>query len=945
MRRSRLLSSLVSLLVIAFLASGSWAGPHPSFDWSVPQDTVPFYNIAEYDTSVPAPEDHLRLPIGKWPAWHSEVAGYLHTLAESSDRMMLEPHGMTHEGRELFHLVVSTPENLAKLDDYLATMDRVADPAQVASTAELDRLTADLPAFCWMAYSIHGDEVSGTDAATRLAYHLAAAGDSATQYLLENLIILIDPCENPDGRERYLSMLQTYQSETPNYDARSLQHSGVWPWGRSNHYWFDLNRDWILLTQPETRGRVQSIVKYHPVLVVDGHEMGSNATFLFSPPRQPINYNTPENVLKWYDIFAEDQAAAFDSRGWPYYTGEWNEQWYVGYASAWPTFFGTVGILYEQAGVDGEFVKQRDNYVLTYHEAVNHQFTSSLANLATAANNRTELLRDYHNARKTIVEKGQRSGLTFLIAPDEDLVKMKRFIESLVMQGIEVTKAQQAFTVGKATDPYHEEHGSKQFPEGTYIISTAQPHGALAKAILEFDLHLNLEFLKEERRELEKEGGTRMYETSAWSVPLMYDLDAYYTTSSFSVPTELVALIEEPSGVLHNKAAEYAFVADMVGENTYVLLNELFEHKLTVYASERAFTIENRSFRPGALVLRRRGNPRDMPEILEHLVSEIGIDIYGVNTGFSMEGSHLGAPTFRLLQQPRIALLAGSPLSSSTAGHIWFAIDHELQIPHSLLSMDRIAWTDLSAYNVLIIPDSWGGGLDRALGKAGQRNLSEFVSDGGTLVLMGSSAEWAADTSNGLSGVRLKRHVLKELDDYGEWLRREVDAEEPEVDTMALWHPDKVAADENDDEQAGSPGGGKGIDEDDDRWMRRFHPRGVIMQADLDSEHWLNYGLGERLPVIVWTSRAFMAKEPVSAVARLTPQKNDLRLSGLLWPEARERWAGTAYATRERKGKGQLIMFLTTPNFRAYAYGSRQMFLNAILYGPGFTRGFEPYEK
>jgi hypothetical protein len=243
---------------------------------------------------------------------------------------------------------------------------------------------------------------------------------------------------------------------------------------------------------------------------------------------------------------------------------------------------------------------------------------------------------------------------------------------------------------------------------------------------------------------------------------------------------------------------------------------------------------------------------------------------------------------------------------------------------------------------VLIIPDSWGSRLDDALGSGGKQRLSQFVADGGTLILMGSSAEWAADSATGLSGARLKRDVLKQLDDYGEWLQREIDAEEPEVDTMALWHPDKVPAEEKAEEK---PDGGKGIDEDDDAWMRRFYPRGVILRADLDTEHWLNYGLGERVPVIVWTSRAFMAKEPISTVARLAPEKNELRLSGLLWPEARERWAGTAFATRERRGNGQIILFLSNPNFRAYAYGTRQMFVNAILYGPGFTRSFEPYSE
>ncbi len=932
---------LFTLLSVLIMMPAAQAGYHPSYDAKVPRDTVPFYDTDSYNPAVAAPEQYLSQPIGKWPARFGEIDAYLRALAEQSDRIMFEAHGETHEGRELYHLIISTPENLAKLDEYIATMDRVADPAQVGSASELDELTEDLPAFCWLAYSIHGDEISGTDAATRLVYHLAAAQDEATMALLENLIILVDPCENPDGRERYLSMLEMFRSHTPNYDYRSLQHSGAWPGGRSNHYWFDLNRDWILLTQPETVGRVRSIVKYHPVLVVDGHEMGSNATFLFSPPRQPINYNTPDNVMKWYGTFAEDQAAAFDERGWPYYTGEWNEQWYIGYASAWPTFFGTVGILYEQAGVDGEFVKQRDEYLLTYHEAINHQFTSSLANLTTAMENRVEMLRDYHNARADIVERGRRSGLTFLFGPDEDQVKMNRFISSLIDQGIEVEVATETFTASSVTNPYHEKMGSKEMPSGTYIISTDQPHGALAKGILEFDLHLKKEFLEEERRELEKHGDTRMYETSSWSVPLLYDLDAYYTNSPVNAMTEPVTDVEWPTGMVHKPDARYAFIVDMVGENTWKMLNRLFAEELTIYASEKEFTIEGKTFRPGALVLRTRGNPKTLESILQRLAEETGAEVHGVNTGFSMEGSHLGAPTFRLLQRPNVALAAGSPVSSSSSGSLWFVIDKQLELPHSLIETEDIGRQDLSPYNTLILPGSWWGNIGRTLGEAGEKRLEDWVSDGGTLILIGSSAVWAADSGNGLSQARLRKDVLDKLDEYKEAIDREIAAESPEVDTMAIWHPDKVPADEEVEEK----GGGHKISKEKDKWLRRFHPRGVIMRADLDTEHWLNFGLGDRLPVLVWTDDILYAKAPVSTVARLSADPNELRLSGLLWPEARQLWSGSAFVTRESKGKGQVIMFMNDPNFRAYTYGTRAMFINAIMYGPGFTRGFSPYQQ
>lgn len=941
---SQLISAMVSMLLCLIFATGSFAGLHPSWSEKAVIDTVPFYDLSSYDPAVPSPNDHLTYPVASWPNRYHEILAYARLLAERSDRVMIQTHGASHENRALVHLIISTPENLAKLEQYRQTMDRVADPNAVASTAELDRLVADLPAFAYMAYSIHGDEISGTDAATRLIWHLAAATDSATMHLLNNVIVLVDPSENPDGRERYLSMLETYKSHTPNYDSRAMQHQGVWPWGRSNHYWFDLNRDWILLTQPETKGRVETIIKYHPVLVVDGHEMGSNDNFLFSPPRQPINYNTPDNVLKWYEVYGREQAQALDTHRWPYYTGEWNEQWYIGYGSAWPTLFGTVGILYEQAGVDGSMVRQPGDYILTYHEAVNHQFTSSIANLQTTANHRVELLRDYHNARKNIAAKGRQSGLTFLFPPARDVVRQNRFIRSLVGQGIEVSRATKSFTVGAVRDTYGELARSKSFPAGTYVVSTAQAHGALAKAICEFDLRLNQQFLEEERRELEKHGDTRMYEVSAWCVPMAYGLEAYETNAMPAVSTDAIAELPDPGGRLVNPDAEYGFLIDMEGEQTYRILNRIFARELNVYASEKSLTIEGREYAAGALLLRARGNPANLAEILGAIASEVGINVYGVNTGYATEGSHLGAPTFRLLNQPRVALVAGMPLDYTSTGSLWFTIDKELEIPHSLINMQQLMRTDLSPYNVLVIPDAWGGSLSQQLGKHGASMLSDWVSDGGTLILMGSSAAWAADTATSLSSVRLRRQVLDKIDTYARALNRELNAEAPAIDTLALWYPERVPAETSGAEDKPSGGSSK-IVEELDEWNRRFHPRGVIMRTDIDTEHWLAFGVDDRVPAMVYTDRAFMSKDPVTTVARFAPDANRLRMSGLLWPEARERWSGTAYLTREGKGKGQIIMFADSPYTRAYFYGTRQMFVNALMYGPGYTRSYSPYSE
>ncbi len=245
---------------------------------------------------------------------------------------------------------------------------------------------------------------------------------------------------------------------------------------------------------------------------------------------------------------------------------------------------------------------------------------------------------------------------------------------------------------------------------------------------------------------------------------------------------------------------------------------------------------------------------------------------------------------------------------------------------------------------MIIIPDAWGGAISRVIGKGGAERLKKWVGDGGTLICVGSAAAWATDSSTGLSQVKLKRDVLDQLADYQTDLERQEKAESPAIDTMALWHPDKVAASTAKTEA--KPPANKDEVQKQDEWQRRFFPRGVILRADIEPEDWMGFGLDSSVPVMEYTDNAFMAGSSVSTTARFSVDPDKLRLSGLLWPEARDRWAGTAYATHESNGSGQVVLFAGNPNMRAYFYGTRQMLLNAVLYGPGMGSRFNsPYRK
>ena len=934
----------IVMVVFLFMALSAKAStPEKCTNYSY---DVPFFPEGTYDPSIPVPDSVLGYQIGAKPVHYDELVHYLKQLAKASTRVQLNRYGETHEGRALYYIIISSDENMTRLADIKSSIAKLADPRKLRVKNEAYSLIEHTPAIAWLAYSIHGDELSSTDAAIQVAYQLAAGTDTLTQKLRQELIIIIDPLQNPDGRERFLSQLQQLAGTFPNPDPQSLQHSGFWPWGRGNHYLFDLNRDWFLLVHPETRGKVNSILEWNPQLFVDAHEMGPFSTYLFSPPREPFNPNMTETLMKWWQIFAREQAHAFDQYGWSYYTREWHEEWYPGYGSSWTIYTGAIGILYEQAGVQGTLVKQRDGSILTYRESVHHHFVSSIANLTTAANHRRELLRDFYlEKRKAIRGKSATPINAYIFVPDKNKVRLNKFIEILLLQGIEVQVAVNKFVANNLHDYWGQTFSKKELPAGTYIVSLAQPMQPLIQAILEFDPRMTDSFLVEERRALEKNKRTRLYEVTAWSVPIAYDLDAYWTDKPIKVKTSLVTQIEAPKGKVINLSPKYGYVFDYSSDAAVHALIMFLTNGYKVRVANKAFRVEGLPFSRGSILLRGHENTTNLHDFVDKVATETGITIYGVNTALSDEGPDLGGEEFGLLEPPRIGVFAGAPIDFTDYGAIWYLLDRRYQIRFSSLNINSIQWLDLDKYNVLVLPSVWGNPLvyKNILGKSGIDKLRSWIKDGGTLIAIGSAAAFAADTSVNLSSVRLRRQVLDKIGTYEEAVKREQSAVKPTVDTKAVWEH-KLEKEKKPPEQKKLAQKEKRELEEltkEDEWLRLFMPRGAILRADLDREHWLTSGMDDsettsygKVPVILYTSYAFMSKAPVQTPARLADIKK-LRLSGLLWPEACKRWAKTAYLTRESIGKGQIILFADKPNFRGYFHGSERLLLNALLLGPG----------
>jgi hypothetical protein len=510
--------------------------------------------------------------------------------------------------------------------------------------------------------------------------------------------------------------------------------------------------------------------------------------------------------------------------------------------------------------------------------------------------------------------------------------------------------------VSKVDDVLCGAKDSRELSVGSFFVAASQAQSALVHTYLEWDARMNKDFLLEERRELEKKKSSKIYDTTAWNLALSFDLDACWCDADVSdVP--LVAQPDAgPAGVVAAAAGvePYGWVVDGSDDASAVFAAHAMELGLELQLSDHEFTSAGRKFARGSLVVRRHENAQDPASRVDRAAREAGVEAIAVTTARSPdEGPDLGGQHFHLLARPRVALVSNEPIGESSFGHLWEHVDRHLGLPASLLDAQALGNYDLRRYNVLVIADS--GGLESVLTPIAEQ-LRTWVRSGGTLIAIEGSAETLANEKLGLSQVRRRQDVLGEIDSYLAAARREIAAAHPSVDEAALWGegPEAAPAKAEPEKSADKEAADKGADDktkkkdaaDDkkaasdadklreDEWQRTFAPHGVILRASVDTDAWITSGADEELPVFFEGALSLCARSPVQTPVRLAPSKK-LRLSGLLWPEARERLAESAYVTVEHVGSGQVILFASEPNFRGIFRAGARLLSNAIVYGPG----------
>jgi Zinc carboxypeptidase len=977
----RMLPSLVVSAILCYLAiiPSAQAGDY-------------FRPDGSYDPAIPTPADVLGFEIGERPARYEELVRYAEALAAATPRVTVSRYARSHENRDLIYMTITSKANQDHIAEIQSDITTLADPRISIYESELKRILHNTPVISYCAYSIHGDELSGADASLRVAYELAAGQTPDIEKLRQNLVVLIDPNENPDGRERILAQIGSFIGKVPNADPDALSHEGFWPWGRANHYLFDLNRDWFALVHPESRGRADILRQWRPQLVIDAHEMGSSNTYLFSPPRDPFNPCWPSSTLDWWQRFAADQANAFDQHGWSYYTRDWNEEFFPGYGSALAIYQGAVGILYEQSRTAGQPVRKPSGQIVTFPEAISHQYTSTMANLMTASENRQALLTAYRDSRNEAIDRGAKGVVkAFYFEPTPDPHRAGKLAERLAAMGIEVERLNETATLSGARSVWEEGKRNPTLPEGSYRVRLDQPDGLLAQVILSPHLMMPDSSLAQEREHLERKKGSRIYDVTAWSPLLASGLTVWWTPKMDDLDWEPTTTAPMPAGHIDAGSTAYGWLFDGTTDQALAFAAKLTSESFVVRVGRKSFEYDGVQYPRGSFLLRSEENPPDAGRRLRELVFGSGVKMVPVSTARILIGPDLGGGSWQRLIEPRIAILSGQPMSYSSVGAAWHLLDNELGIRTSLIDVSRVNQIDLKRYNTIVMPGAWGGGSGyrRALGERGTQKLKDWIRDGGTVVALAGGAEFLADSAGNFSQVRLRSQTLDDFPAPGFGLsaaavtRLErmqatgLGADGKPIQTAGLYDwdnhpealsipglgspvlgpglwemtgpagkaakergsllagaessPDKTGDSEN---SKGSENEKKHLQKKSDNRLKRFLPSGAILRVDLDPEQWVAYGAGDKVAVMQRRSDAFLARDPVSTIGRFAAP-GELHLGGLLWPEAVGRISQTAYLTRESMGRGQIILFASDPNFRGYFWGTQRLFLNALLLGPG----------
>ena len=867
------------------------------------QDTR-FWAGAQYDPSVPTMEKVLGHAPGERIVSHAELIRYLRALeAAQPDRVKVVEYARSWEDRELVNVFIGSVENIARMDEISAGMKRLADPRKTPA-GEAHELIETLPAITWLAYGVHGNEISSPDASLLTAYHLLASrGDEVVDTILANSLVVLDPTQNPDGRDRFVHDFRIAEGLLPQAHPLAAEHNEPWPGGRTNHYYFDLNRDWLALTQPETRGRVRTLLEWFPAIFVDLHEMGGNSTYYFAPEARPYSPHITSRQREKLELYGRNNAKWFDRFGFDYFTREVFDAFYPGYGASWPLYHGSIATTYEQASARGLVWRRADGVDLSFRETVRHHFVSSISTAETTARHRSELLNDFYRYRASAIEEGRSEGIREYILPNRgDRSTVVKLASLVAEHGIDVRRSN---SIVRAC--------GKEYPEGSYAISMAQPTKRLIRMLLDPEVPMEAGFIEEQERRRRRRERDEIYDVTGWSLPLMFNVECIPCGEEAQGDFENVTPPRISPGKLEGEKATVAYLAPWGTAAAARLLSAALREGLRVFSSDKAFTQNDRRFPPGTLIFKVSQNPANLPDALASLATSTGAEIYGTDTGWVDEGVNFGSRNVLHVRRPRVALAWDRPTRPYSAGATRFVLERQFDFPVTPIRSRQLTGSDLSAFDVLILPD---GAYDAAFRSASAERLESWVRAGGTLIGLAGAVDFLADEEVGLLSIQREGRAGKVAEEES----NQNHSNDSTEGTLLVGESDYLEAIEPESEPPDNVAG-------------------VLVRARLDVDSWMTAGLEGSVNALVNGRRIF---SPITLDDGVNAARfagaDALVASGYMWEENRRQLAYKPFVVVENHGRGVVVGFTTDPTFRAYLDGLNVLFLNAVFRGPARAR-------
>lgn len=889
-----------SPIVFCFIAVALLLSP---FAHAQPAQTFDYFDGLRFDRAIPTPQQHLGYAIGEHFTRHADAVSYCKALADASDRVTIQEYGRTHARRPLIALTITSQANHARLNDTLARNLELTDP-RATSEERANEIARANPAIVWLSYNVHGNEASCTETALQLAYTLAASTNAEVLRLLDELVIVIDPCINPDGRERYVTFYNDVKGRALNPADHTAEHDEPWPSGRPNHYLFDLNRDWTWCSQVESLARLPLYRTFKPQLHIDYHEQGHHSPYFLGPGETPYNANIPDETRQWLDLYGRANGRVFDANNIVFATGERFDYLYPGYGKVTPLYHGAVSLLCEQAGhgMAGLAVTVDDEHgpglVLTLHDRARNHFLTSMSYLETTAANRERQLQRFARfyRESMTVPEGDTTAFIFPDANDPGMLgELRRVCD---MHGIEIERLTQPAELLAAHSywPPFASDEPVQVNAGAWVIRAGQPMGRLARAILERDTFV-------EDRDT--------YDITSWSLPAMLALDGYEYQGDLAAlalqPLQLRAAPVQSALPLSADTVALLIAADQT--NFPQALGLATAHDLFARLTGEVMTVStpvgDRTVPMGSLLLHPARNVFDLDpfatprlEQFIHDVEALGLAVTTVTSTIPLAGPALGNNANRRFIAPRIALLRGEPLSSLSFGHTWHMLDLQQPVPHSVINIDALRPADLHDYNVIIVPSGGAARIKRELGDDVVGSLKAWVRAGGTIITIAGASSFAWEA------------FIASPDDKEDDAQ---DEDEPKLNTLT--YAEREARD---------------ID-------KRIP--GAVLSAAIDITHPIAAGLRRPVAFHAFDADPLALKDDTYVIARFAPEP---RLGGSINEKNIARLATTPAVTLHRVGGGNVICFTADPTNRAMNKAGMRLLLNCITLGPSMATALQP---